>query len=44
MEQNLTQNINKVEINIKICHITCSVSRDFNPKDNNIIFYFSNNI
>ena len=31
-----SKKINKVEINIKTCHITYIVSRDFNPEGHNI--------
>ena len=36
MEQSLAQKVNKIEVNIKICHVTYSVLRNLNPKDFNI--------
>ena len=36
----LLKNVN-IEVNIKTCDVICSVSRDFNPNDHNIIIIFS---
>ena len=33
MEQSLAQNLNKIEINIKTCHVTYNISRDLNFED-----------
>ena len=33
MEQSLAQKVNKVEVNIKTCHVTYSMSRDLHPDD-----------
>ena len=36
MEQSLAQKINKVEVNIKTCHVIYSVSYDLNPENHDI--------
>ena len=33
VEQSLAQKVNKVEVNIKTCHVTYDVSCDLNLKD-----------